>query len=394
MTEKLVPFHRGRRQPDPARMREFAATARRLQEERDTTAETVSALLRETPRSGWPALAEREDLRNSGALEQLAREAAARMKVSPSDSLTVAQLALDLSGRIASHAYPAVVVAQIRAHAWKDYARALCCLARYDEAFRALDQADGELEPFGSVAHDQAMLALYRAIALQHVRQFEEAESLLRRAATTFRDHGDDALYAKCTLAWGNLLVRRGDHRGAREVLLPLLGSVDPEREATALTALGWCDIELGNPAHALTRFAEARQRWTLLGRPIDATRVDYGAGAALLRLARLDDAIARLTDARRALLGFAVVEEAGLAGLELIEALLLQDRAAEAKRLASRIVQEFVAANLNRRAVAALAYLNEAIGSTEATPGTVRSVTTYVAALRHDPTREFARIN
>jgi tetratricopeptide (TPR) repeat protein len=375
-------------------MREFAATARKLLDERETTAETVSALLRETPRSQWRELAEREELRSSGALDQLAREAATRMKESPAESLEVAQLALDISARIPSDSYPPLVVAQTRAHAWKDYARALCCLARYDEAFSALDRADRELEPFGSVAHDQAMLLLYRAIALQHVRRFEEAESLLTRAADIFRDHGDDALHAKCVLAYGNLLVRRGNHRGARELLLPLLGSVDPEGEATAITALAWCDIALDNPTTALNRFAEAKQRWTMLGRPIDAMRTQYGAGAALLRLARLDDAIARLTEARRALLGFTLVEEAGLAGLELIEALLMQDRASEAKRLASRIVQEFVAANLNRRAVAALAYLNEIIGSTEATPEIVRSVTSYVVALRDDPTREFSLIN
>lgn len=389
-----MPFDRGRRRIDPVRMREFAATARKLQEERETTSGAVSLLLRDTAKSEWGRLAEREELRNSGAIELLSREVSSRLHDAPDDALVLARLATDAAERISIDAYPRVVLAQIRAQAWKDLARALCSLARYDEALRALDRADRELEPFGTVAHDHATVALYRAIVLQHVRDFDRAEALLAEASTIFADHGDEVLHAKCALAYGNLLVRRGDHRTAREILLPLLGSNDPEREATATTALGWCDIELGDAESALLRFETARLRWAALGRPIDALRVDYGAGAALLRLARLDEAIDRLTHARRSLLQFSAVEEAGLAGLELIEALLLQDRAADARRLASRIVHDFVAANLNRRAVAALASLNEAIASTRATPEIVRSVTSYVVALRHDPTREFVSIN
>ncbi|HEX6159923.1 MAG TPA: hypothetical protein VF111_07140 [Thermoanaerobaculia bacterium] len=394
MTEKLVPFDRGRRRIDPARMREFAQTARKLQEEREMTAEAVSALLRETPRSEWGKLAEREDLRNSGALEHLASEAAAHFGNAPEAALAVAQLATEIAGRLPGDAYPQIVVAQLRAHTWKDRARALCALSRYDEALESLSRADRELEPFGSVAHDQAMLALYRSIVLQHVRRFDEAEYQLAYASAIFRDHGDNAFYAKCALSYGNLLIRRGNHRKAREILLPLLGSANAEREATALTALAWCDVELGDASLALDRFAEAQRRWTALGRPIDAVRMQYGIGAALVRLAQLDTAVAQLTQARSALLRFGVIEEAGLAGLELLEALLLQDRAAEAKRLATRIVREFVAANLNRRAVAALAYLNEAIASTRATPEIVRSVSSYVVSLRHDPTRDFVVVN
>ncbi|HEX2060827.1 MAG TPA: hypothetical protein VHK90_08795, partial [Thermoanaerobaculia bacterium] len=57
------------RDPDPARVAEFAATARRLQHERHTAAEIVQRLLRQTPKWEWRSLAEREELRTSGALE-------------------------------------------------------------------------------------------------------------------------------------------------------------------------------------------------------------------------------------------------------------------------------------------------------------------------------------
>ncbi len=44
-SEKLVPFDRGRRPPDPARVAEFAATARKLQQEREGAAALVSRLV-------------------------------------------------------------------------------------------------------------------------------------------------------------------------------------------------------------------------------------------------------------------------------------------------------------------------------------------------------------
>lgn len=72
----------------------------------------------------------------------------------------------------------------------------------------------------------------------------------------------------------------------------------------------------------------------------------------------------------------------------------MLRDETEEAKTLAARIVQEFTSASLNRRAVAALAYLNDAIAASSATPETVRNVHAYITELRHDPARELAMPN
>jgi len=64
--EKLVPFDRGKRPPDPARVAEFAATARKLQQEREGAAGLVARLLSETPFAEWPKLAGQVELQNSG----------------------------------------------------------------------------------------------------------------------------------------------------------------------------------------------------------------------------------------------------------------------------------------------------------------------------------------
>ena len=78
----------------------------------------------------------------------------------------------------------------------------------------------------------------------------------------------------------------------------------------------------------------------------------------------------------------------------EIVEAHLLLNDTTEAKHLAAKLVQEFSDAGLNRRAVAALAYLTGAIAASSATPDTVRDVHSYIFALRNDPTREFPCVN
>jgi tetratricopeptide (TPR) repeat protein len=206
-----------------------------------------------------------------------------------------------------------------------------------------------------------------------------------------FRSHGDTQSYVKCTLATGNLLVRKGDYRAAREMLGALLGDTDALREATIRCTLGWCAIHLDHLDEALSHFAEVAR--CISGSPVHVARAAYGAGSALLRLGRLDAAVAQLESARGTFLAHDLIEEAGLSGLEIVEVRLLQHNRTAAQSLSSQIVSEFTAARMNRRAIMALAYLHDAVGSS-ATAETARDVHNYIAALRTDPTCEFMAIN
>lgn len=383
---KLVPFERARRMPDPARVAEFAATARRLQYERETSVQTVARALRET--SDWLSLAHREELHTSGALEALSKEIDARLDARPREALQLARLAVDIADRLDS--YPAITLAQVRAHARKDLGLALTCLAQYGEALRAFDRAEAHLSRYGTLAHDQAIVRFVRATALQHLRRFDEARALLEECTEVFRDHGDARLYAKCALATGNLLVRRGDYQAAHAILAPLIGGHGNDlHQAILRCTLGWCAIHLDRPAEALSHFHEVA--FHTRGSDLHLARAAYGAGAALLRLGRYDEALDELGSAREMFLLHGLVEEAGLSGLEMVEARLLRDEVEAAKALSARIVREFTEAQLSRRAIAALAYLNEAVRGSTATPEFVRNVHTYIDSLRVDPDRDVA---
>jgi tetratricopeptide (TPR) repeat protein len=374
-----------------ARIAEFATTARRLLQEREATREIVAAVLRDTPRNEWSELASRIELQSSGVLEHLSHEVEKQLDRDPPAALAIAELSTSIADAIPPDSYPAITLTQLRAHAWKDRGQALSYLGRYDDALRALDIAEELLDAFGTLAHDRAIVRFVRGVVLQHLRKFTEAQTILEECSRVFRAHDDRTLGAKCTLAIGNLLVRRGDDRGARDLLTPLIDA-DPSIAPLARMALGWCAVHLGDAAEAVQHFAEAAAAYARLGRDLEHVRARYGAASAMLRLGRFRDAMSALQVTRETFLACGLIEEGGLSGLGIVEAQLVLGDATAARALAAALVREFTDAGLNRRAVAALAYLNDAIAASSATPEVVRDVHAYLFALRSDPTREFDR--
>ncbi|HEX3107736.1 MAG TPA: hypothetical protein VHU41_01495, partial [Thermoanaerobaculia bacterium] len=196
--------------PSADRVAEFAAAARRIVVERANAADVVTQLLRDTPREEWLSLADRPELRNNGALEQLSREIDRAVRRQPEDALPLSALGVAIADSIPGDHYPAVMTAQMRAHAWKDRAQALTFNGRHEEAVSAVETAERALAPFGSVAHDRAIVDLTKANALQHLGRFDEALAALREARATFSSHGDNYRVLLCGVSEGALHYRSG----------------------------------------------------------------------------------------------------------------------------------------------------------------------------------------
>ena len=392
--ERLVPFDRGKRQPDPARVAEFAATARKLQQERETAASVVTRLLRETPYSEWPKLGGREELQNSGALEKLGQEAVARRHSNPLESLAISALATTIADELPPSMYPPIVMAQLRAHAWKDRALVLCNVARYVEALDAAARAERILAPFGTLAHDRAIVRLVRASTLQEIQRYDDALGHVRQCKKVFIDHGDDRRHLICGVIEGNILHRMGHHREARDVYIALLPqaveSSDRESLASIHNNIGYSCIEIEDFATAETHLQQAIALFTELDEPLRVARAELARGRMLLRRGQLDHGISLLRNVRERFLRRELVEEGGLCGLEVVEALLLRGTPLEAEQLARRIIHEFTAAQLSSRAITALGYLSEAIAARHASPATAKHVLQYIQSLRTEPDLEF----
>lgn len=386
----VVSFDRTRRRIDPARVSEFAATARKLQREREESGDAVARVLRDTPRAEWPRLVENERLRNAGVLEQLGREVVSAMDRDPQRALALSNLVTSIAETLAADAYPPVVTAQLRAHAWKDRAGVLRYVGRYDEAFQAVHRAEALLAPYATVAHDLAVVRFLRATILQQVERFDESERLLDDCASVFFDHGDLKRYVYCSIARGTLLFRKGEYRDARNVFGAALDSAraarDIESEARIQNNLCFCAAELGDFAAANIHSSAAKTLFVEMGRHAEAARSDSGLGYLLMRKGNVERATELLLHARATLRNLSMIEEAGLCALEVAEARLNAGDEDAARRLVRETSAEFAAADLNHRALRALQWLDE-----HPRAGMPRHVAAYIAALRGDPTREFA---
>jgi tetratricopeptide (TPR) repeat protein len=392
--EKLVPFDRGKRLPDPARVAEFAATARKLQQERESAAGTVARLLAETPYSEWPKLGGREELRNSGALDELSREVVSRVDRVPLESLAIAQIATTIADELSATLYPAVVLAQIRAQAWKDRGLANCYLARYGDALAALDRAEEILQPFGTLAHDRAIVRYARATTLQEAKRYDESIALLSECKGIFEDHGDTRRQVMCGISEAALLHRMGNFREARAAYLDLLEQATAINDRGLLASIhnniGHSSIELGDYATATMHIDNAVEILNGLGQPLHVARAELARGRMWIRKGDIENGIAHLHSVRHQFLNQNLVEEAGLCGLDIVEAQLARGESIEAEAFARQIVREFTAAQLNTRAITALGYLSESIAARKASVATVDNVRRFIRTLRRHPDAEF----
>jgi tetratricopeptide (TPR) repeat protein len=387
-----------RHQPDPARLKEFTETARRLQQERTGTREVTEKLLDTTPLPEWPGLAGRPELRNSGALEQLAARVRARCEHDPREALAAASLATAIAETLPPGAYPAVTLAQLRAHAWKDRAHTLRFLGRYDEALDAVAMAERALEPFPATAYDRAVVGLVKAATLQHIERFDESGELLAECAGVFRDHGDTKQQLYCTMIHAALFYRLGQYLEAErewtDSLTVALGLGDMESVARAHGNLASCALHLGDVSTGKAHVGQAKEIFYELGRDIEAIRIDLAFARLLVKNGDITHGIILLRKARESFLSHQLVEEAGLCGLSIAEAFVGRGDYAAAFELTDEIIRDFSHAALNSRAIQAVQSLQVALAARDVSVAAIRHVGRYIEDLRRDPDLEFVALS
>lgn len=375
------------------RIASYLAAVNLLKRERAAAGQTVERLLRETPREEWPSLATQADLQTCGALELLGRLAIDEVTRDPKRALGLAELACAVAEALPEHPYPAVVVAQLRAHAFKDLGDSLRVLGRHEEAMRALTRGETWLDDFGVLAHDRAIVRFSMAVTLQEMNRLPQSMSVLAECKDIFREHDDRRRLMLCGLAQGVVLQRVQKFREAREAYLLLLAAepeMNREDSAALHKVIGLCSIELRDFAVAESSLTRAVALYRQLGQPIEILKAETSLGRLYIRRGDIETGITHLRPVRRAFLQKSMAEEAGICALEIIEGMLARGNAPEADRLARMVIREFTSAGLSGRAITALGYLSEAIAASEATVALVGNVREYILSLQVSPEREF----
>lgn len=377
---------------------EFSVIARQIQQERERAATTVDPLLSSTSREQLSRLSEHAELRTFGALERLGNLVVDRLHDDPPYGLLLAELAVAIAEQIEEPSYPAVLIRQIRGYAWKDLGNALRVMARYGESLEVLRRAERYLEDHVALTHDLAQVRFGLATTLQEMQRYEESLALYAECREVFRRHSDVRRVVLSSFAEGVLFQRLRNYRQARETYLLLLAShkeIDKETVAALHHAIGSCCVELGDYPEAEANLLRAIPIYRELGMAVQIQQVEMMRGRLLLRQGDYELAVSHLRPVRRQFLRLSLIEEAGLCGLEIVEALLMMGSAGRvmmAESLARRIVEEFTNASLAARAITALGYLSEAIAARRATAELAKEVREFVLSLRTAPEREFAR--
>jgi tetratricopeptide (TPR) repeat protein len=351
------------------RLRHIANTADRLRQERDLASRTVEPLLHSTPENQWHLLVDDRELRTCGAVERLGNIFADTLTKQPLRATAIAELAVSLAEGM-DLVYPAIILAQIQAHAWKDYGKAMRFIGRNTEAIQSFHTAEQKLEPHGILAHDRAIVHFNLAISLQEMKRFDESLPFLVDSREVFREHGDSRNAILCGLAEGVLLQRMGKYREARETYRLLLAStanMDTESLAAVHHAIGFCSIDLRDFAHADASLRHAIALYREVGQPLVILKVELGRGRLFIRTGQAQSGITHLQPVRREFLKHGMHEEAGICGLEIVEGFLMLNRPAQAETLARKLVGEFSLAHLDDRATAARAYVTQAIAARKA---------------------------
>jgi len=167
----------------------LAALALQLERER-TAAKPIVQQLRATIDAVWERDVP-EAWRTAGFVHELTTASAEVLDTDARRAASLAALAISIVTMIPPDRYPAVVLAEAEATAWKELANSHWYRSDYASALRALDAADRCLATAPALGLDRAVAQLARALVYSDLRRFDEAEDLLSECEETFRGFRD-----------------------------------------------------------------------------------------------------------------------------------------------------------------------------------------------------------
>jgi tetratricopeptide (TPR) repeat protein len=334
-----------------------------------------------------------ESWRTAGFVQELTAASAEVLEKDARRSLVLAQLAEAVSTSIPTNEYPATVFAQLEGNAWKEIGTAHRYLSEFDAALRAYNAAERAFARSGSLSHDVAVVELARAVVLSELRKHDEALALIGKSAPVFGTFGDQRRLTQAALLKGMIHQRRGQLETARATYEEVLASSSPHDLHTMAATyhnLGCVCVDLGDTVAAVTALQRAREMWHGLEMPSEITRIDWVLARVQMTTGSFMKALPMLRRVRADFVARQMPTEAGLAALEIAEALIALNQMDKARSITEEALNEFRAAGLNERAITALAYLRDLLPETTTPTQAIRHVRSYLAELQEEPDRAF----
>lgn len=365
-----------------------------LLRERTEAPELFEALLRHGKARREEVL--RSDLRfhTWGLFELLVERSLETVTQDARQAEELGRLALVLSEHLHPVTYGrrAIVDLRIRALAYIGNARRVRSdLAGAEEAF---DAAHAHLRRGTGDPLDLAILLDLEASLRRAERRFPEAARLLRHAGEIFLEAGDPHRAGRSLLKLSIVHYFAGELEEALHKLRRSVDLLDMEREPRlrlyAEHNLAFYLSEAGRFQEAREVYRRAMPLYRAFPEPWVENRRKWVRGRLLRGLGHPARAESVLLAARDGFVSEGIPYDTALISLEIAALYAEQGRTAELKRLAAEMVPIFASLHIHREALAALAFLTQAIEAEAASLEVVTAVADYLRRAEHEPDLRF----
>lgn len=381
----------------PTTIATLRAFADRMTDE-DTRAEAMLQELLAGPREEWmPRLTEHPEWRTVGVVRKLIAQAYDAVVAMPPNAVEMMVVATSIAEQLDPADYPSDTIARLRGAAWRDRSYALYYVGQFTEAETAFHTSERHLSSCFLSEYELARVGIVKALVLLPFARFPEAEDSAAASAKTFDYYGDLDKKASAQLAEVHSLFSRGMYSQAEQPLLELerliSRSTHVDTHARVLGNLGLCYRKQGKVELAMQYYDFASALLRDIGARTETVRIRWNVAVMLAEAGKVTEACGRLRELTAEMEHLGMTSEAAVAGLDVAELLLAQNRYQEVDEICRAAIKAFEIAGLayTARAMTALAYIQEAAQQHRADNTLVRTVRDYIRKLPTQPNLLFA---
>ena len=312
----------------------------------------------------------------------------------PAHSEELGRLALRLGDRLDVTRYGAELIEDLRARAWAHVGNACRTRSELRSAEEAFEKAFDHLEKGTGDALERGILLDLLASLRRAQRRFPEAMDLLRKAISIFLKVGDRHRAGRSLVNLSIVQSHSGHPEEGIPVLYQSLDLIDAEQEPRLLLCarhnLATYLADAGRAVEARDLYRETRPLYRDFGEPWVQNRRQWVKGKIARGLGRAVRAESLFLKAREGFLAEGISYDTALVSLELATLYAEQGRTADLKRLAEEIVPVFASRKIHREALAALAFLKQAIEAEAASLDVIVRVAAFLKRAENDPGLRF----
>lgn len=378
-----------------ARVRPEVETHRRALSQERMLAPGLFVELTSHPSKEWDRLIEKDARFHTWGVFELLVERS--LETATRDSIYAEELglvALRLSAHLDIERYKLGLIEDLRGRAWAQVGNARRLRSDLRGAEDAFTIAEVHLRAGSQDPMEQARLLDLKASLRRDQRRFEEALRLLRRARVIFLRAGDSHRAGRVQVNMSTVLHYAGRPEEGLPLLHQALGLIDAEKEPRLLLCARHNLIDYtasaGRFLEAQALYRETRplyrdfpDAWAQNRRKWVRAKIARGLGQE-----RLAESL--FLTARDGFVAEGIPYDTALVSLEIATLYAEQGRTADLRRLAEEMIPIFSSLQIHREALAALAFLRQAIEAEKATVELVSKIADYLRRAQHDPALPF----